>query len=158
MMPFSISASDIIAGLALLISAYAAWKTVQFNDKQKSLIESQEKLNQRLLERDEAESISDRKADLGANFLKLGSSKYRLKIWNKGKTTARNVSIEFPEGNDCIVQSDVSEKFPLEALDTHQSVELIAAVHMGTKSKHAIKLIWSDEFNQHNEKTVYPTL
>jgi hypothetical protein len=158
MMPFSISASDIIAGLALLISAYAVWKTVQFNDKQKSLIESQEKLNQRLLEREESESISDKKADLGAGFIKLGSSKYRLKIWNKGKTTARHVSIEFPEGNDCIVPSDVSEKFPLEALDTHQSVELIAAVHMGTKSKHAIKLIWSDEFSQHNEKTVYPTL
>jgi hypothetical protein len=158
MMIPSISASDIIAGLALLISAFAAWKTVQFNDKQKSLIESQEKLNKRLLEREESESISDKKADLGANFIKLGNSKHRLKIWNKGKTTARNISIEFPEGNDCIVQSDVSEKFPLEALDTHQSVELIATVYMSTKSKHAIKLIWSDEFSQYNEKTVYPTL
>ena len=48
--------SDIIAGLALLLSAYAAWKTVQFNDRQKSLIESQEKLNQRLLEKEEADS------------------------------------------------------------------------------------------------------
>ncbi len=158
MMPFSISASDIIAILALIISAYAAWKTVQFNEKQKSLIESQEKLNQRLLEKEEAESISDKKADLGASFIKLGSNKYRLKIWNKGKTTAQNVSIEFPEGNDCIVGSEIVEKFPLEALDTHQSVELIAAVHMGTKSKHAIKLMWSDGFSQHNEKTVYPTL
>jgi hypothetical protein len=158
MTPFSFSASDIIAGLALLISAFAAWKTVQFNNRQKSLIESQEKLNLRLLEREEAESKLDKKADLGATFIKLGSNKHRLKIWNKGKTPARNVSIEFPEGNDCIVQSDVSEKFPLEALDTHQSVELIASVHMGTKSKHAIKLIWSDEFSQHNEKTVYPTL
>lgn len=158
MMPFSISASDIIAGLALLISAYAAWKTVQFNDRQKSLIESQEKLNQRLLEREEAETISDKKANLGASFIKLGGSQYRLKVWNKGKTTAQNVSIEFPEGNDCIIQSDVSEKFPLEVLDTHQCVELIAAVHMGTKSKQAVKLIWSDEFSQHNEKTVYPTL
>lgn len=157
-MPFSISSSDIIAGLALLISAYAAWKTVQFNDKQKSLIESQEKLNQRLLEKEDADSIADKKADLGATFIKIGSSKYRLKIWNKGKTTARNVSIEFPEGNDCIIQSDVSEKFPLESLDTHQSVELIAAVHMGTKSKHVIKLVWADEFSQNNEKTVYPTL
>ncbi len=158
MTPFSFSASDIIASLALLISAYAAWKTVQFNNRQKSLIESQEKLNLRLLEREEADSTSDKKADLGATFIKLGSSKYRLKIWNKGKTTARNVSIEFPEGNDCIIQSDVSEKFPLEALDTHQSVELIAAVHMGTKRKHAIKLIWSDEYSESNEKTVYPTL
>lgn len=158
MTPFSFSASDIIASLALLISAYAAWKTVQFNNRQKTLIESQEKLNLRLLEREEADSTSDKKADLGATFIKLGSNKYRLKIWNKGRTAARNVSIEFPEGNDCIIQSDVSEKFPLEALDTHQSVELIAAVHMGTKRKHAIKLIWSDEYSESNEKTVYPTL
>ena len=158
MMQFSFSASDIIAGLALLISAYAAWKTVQFNNRQKTLIESQEKLNLRLLEREDADSASDKKADLGATFVKLGSSKYRLKVWNKGKATARNVSIEFPDGNDCIVQSDVSEKFPLEALDTHQSVELIAAVYMGTKRKHAIKFIWSDEFSLRNEKTVYPTI
>ena len=158
MMTIPFTPSDIIAGLALLLSAYAAWKTVQYNDRQKSLIESQEKLNQRLLEKEEADSISDKKADLGATFIKLGSNKFKLKIWNKGKTTARNVSIEFPEGNDCIIESDISEKFPLEALDTHQSVELIAAVHMGTKSKHAIKLIWTDEFSQKNEKIVYPTL
>lgn len=157
-MTFSFSASDIIASCALLISAYAVWKTVQFNNRQKSLIESQERLNLRLLEREDADSVADKKADLGATFVKLGSSKYRLKIWNKGKATARNVSIEFPDGNNCIVESDVSEKFPLEALDTHQSVELIAAVHMQTKRKHAIKLIWSDEFSQSNEKTVYPTI
>lgn len=158
MMPFSFSASDIIAILAMLISAYAAWKTVKFNNRRKTLIESQEKLNLRLLEREDAYSESDKKADIGATFVKLGSNKYRLKVWNKGKSTARNVSIEFPDGNDCIVQSDVSDKFPLEALDTHQSVELIAAIHEGTKRKHAIKLIWSDEFSQRNEKTVYLTI
>lgn len=158
MMPFSFSASDIIASLAMLISAYAAWKTVKFNNRQKTLIESQEKLNLRLLEREDAYSESDKKADIGATFVKLGSNKYRLKVWNKGKSTARNVSIEFPDGNDCIVQSDVSDKFPLEALDTHQSVELIAVVHEGTKRKHAIKLIWSDEFSQRNKKTVYLTI
>jgi hypothetical protein len=157
-MAISFSHSDIISSLALLLAAYAALKTVQFNNRQKSLIEIQEKLNQRLLEKEEADSISDKKADIGATFIKLGSNNYRLKIWNKGKTIARNVSIEFPEGNDCIVESDVSNKFPLEALDTHQSVEVIAAVQMGTKSKHAIKLIWADEFSPNNEKTVYPTL
>jgi len=158
MTSFSFSVSDVIASLALLISAFVAWKTAQFNNRQESLIESQEKLNLRLLEREDAESKSNKKADLGATFIKLGSNKYRLKIWNKGKATARNVSIEFPEENDCIIQSEVTEKFPLEALDTHQSVELIASVHAGTKSKHAIKLIWSDESSQLNEKTVYPTL
>lgn len=120
------SASDIIASIALFISAYATWKTVQFNNRQKSLIESQEKLNLRLLEREEIESRSDNKADLGATFIKLGSNKHILKIWNKGKNTARNVSIEFPNGNDLVIPSELSEKFPLESLDTHQSVELIA--------------------------------
>lgn len=113
-MLLSITVSDIVASLALLISAYSAWKTVQFNNQHKSLIASQEKLNQRLLEREESELISNRKADLGANFIKLSSNKHRLKIWNKGKTLTRNVSIEFSEGNDCIVQSDVSEEFPLK--------------------------------------------
>ena len=157
-MNISLNPSDVVAGLAFLLSAYATWKTVKFNDRQKSLIESQEKLNQRLLEKEDAESTAEKKADLGATFIKLGSSNYRLKIWNKGRATARNVSIDFPEGNDCFIESDIKSKFPLETLDMHQSVELIAAVHMGTKNKHAIKLSWADDFSPTNEKIIYPTL
>ncbi len=157
-MAISLTLSDIAAGLAFLLSAYATWKTVQFNNRQKSLIESQEKLNKRLLEKEDAESTAEKKADLGATFVKLGSNNYRLKIWNKGRASARNVLIAFPEGNDCLIESDINSKFPLEALDTYQSVELIAAVHMGTKSKHAIKLCWADDFSPSNEKVVYPTL
>ena len=157
-MIFSLTTSDIVAGLAFLLSAYATWKTVKFNERQKSLIESQEKLNQHLLEKEDGELMTEKKADLGATFIKFGSSNYRLKIWNKGKAAARNVSIEFPEGNDCFIESDINSKFPLETLDKHQSVELIAAVEMGTKNKHAIKLVWTDDFKSTNEKIVYPTL
>ena len=39
-----------------------------------------------------------------------------------------------------------------------RDVELIAVVHMGTKSKHSIKLCWCDDFSATNEKIVYPTL
>lgn len=158
MMPITIEAGDIIAGMALVLSGYATWKTFIFNEKQKSLIESQEKLNLLLLEKEVDAAENDKKADLGASFIKLGNSKYRLKIWNKGKSTARCVRIEFPEGNDVLIQSEVEDKFPLESLDTFQSVELIAAVHMGTKRKHLIRLIWSDDANELNEKLVYPTL
>lgn len=122
------------------------------------MIESQERLNKLLLEKEAGEVLNVKKADLGATFIKLGSSKYRLKIWNKGKSAARNVSLDFPEGNDCLIQSDIDAKFPLEILETHQSVELIAAVSMDSKSKHPIKLTWSDEFSEHNEKMVYPTI
>jgi hypothetical protein len=157
-MPISIDAGDVIAGLALLMSAYATWRTTSFNEKQKSLIESQEKLNILLLEKEKSEAVSEKKADLGAAFVKLGSNKHRLKIWNKGNATARNIRLEFPDGNDVLIQSDVDEKFPLESMEKFQSVELIASVHMGTKSKHVIRIVWEDDAQNHNEKLVYPTL
>jgi hypothetical protein len=102
--------------------------------------------------------INEKKADLGASFIKLGSSKYRLKIWNKGKASAHNVRIEFIEENSILIQSEIDEKFPLELLDSFQSVDLIAAVAMESKRKHPLRLIWSDQINEHNEKVVYPTI
>lgn len=157
-MDVTFSLSDIFAGVALLLSAFATWKTVKFNERQKSLIESQDQLNRRLLEKEDAEATGAQKADLGASFLKLGSSKYRFKVFNKGKATARNVRIAFPDGDDPFIQSDVDEKFPHEALEQHQSVELIAAVHMGTKSKHHVILTWDDEAGTDHSKSIYPTL
>jgi len=157
-MSVTINAGNIIAGIALLLSGYATWTTLKFNERQKSLIETQEKLNKLLLEKETIEADSEKMADLGAAFIKLGNTKYKLKIWNKGKASARNIRIEFPEGNECVLQSDIDEKFPLESLDTYQAVELIAVVAMRTKSKHVILLIWSDDFNERNEKVVYPTI
>jgi hypothetical protein len=154
----SFSISDLWAGIALLVSIYAVQTTKKFNERQKSLIESQERLNNLLLKKEEDESLTTKRADLGASFIKLGSSKYRLKIWNKGKAPARNVRIAFPEGNEIILDSELRDKFPLELLETHQSVELIAAVHMQTKSKQVVDLTWSDAFQEDNEKTVFVTL
>jgi glycosyltransferase involved in cell wall biosynthesis len=154
----TVTPTDVIAGLALLLSAYATWKTIQFNDRQRSMIETQEHLNKRLLEKEDAEANEEKKADLGAIFVKLGSSNYRLKIWNKGKAVARNVQIDFPGGNEIVVQSDVEQKFPLEALEPFHSVELIASVHMGSKSKHEVRLRWADAYSETNEKVTYPTL
>ncbi|MCX9710960.1 hypothetical protein IG591_12520, partial [Vibrio cholerae] len=51
-MPVTIDAGDVIAGLAFLLSGYATWQTVSFNKRQKSLVESQEKLNTILLEKE----------------------------------------------------------------------------------------------------------
>ena len=154
----SIGLSEFLATVALLLSAYATWKTLTFNERQKSLIESQELLNQRLLAREDTEQRVGKQAEMGATFVKIGSSSYRLKIWNKGKSAARNVRIEFPDGNDCFIESDVQSKFPLEVLEPHQFVELIAAVGMDTKRKHTLSLLWSDELQTHNQKTLYPTL
>lgn len=158
MMSVLIDFGDVIAGLAFLLSGYATWQTVSFNKKQKSLVESQEKLNNLLLEKESESSLREKSADLGASFIKLGSNKYRLKIWNKGAAAAKNVRIEFPEGNSVVIESEISDKFPMECLERHQSVELIASVHTQSKRKHVIRLIWEDNAQSYNEKLSYPTL
>lgn len=158
MISITVGSGDVIAGVALLFSIYATVKTLRFNNRQRALIESQEKLNNLLFEKEVVEATDEKRANLGATFIKLGSNKYRLKIWNKGKAIARDVNIEFPEGNEVLIESEISSKFPLEVLDTHQSVELIAAVHMGTKSKHLFRLVWTDDHNERNEKITYATL
>ena len=157
-MDFTVSLGDIAAFVALLISGYAVWTTTKFNKRQLSLVESQKQLNALLLERGKSEAFNASKADLDASFIKLGSSKYKLKIWNKGQSAARDVCIDFPDGNDVLVDSELQEKFPLEVLERFQSVELNAAFYMGTKLKHKIRLTWTDDSSDTNEKTVYPTL
>jgi hypothetical protein len=158
MISFVIDSGDIIAGFALFFSIYATFKTIQFNNRQQKLILTQEKLNQLLLEKETTVIEIEKQAELGASFLKLGSNKYRLKIWNKGKALAQNVSIEFPEGNEVISEREINEKFPLQFLDVHQAVELIASVGLSTKSKHLVKLEWSDGRIQRVEKLIWVTI
>ncbi|UDU83105.1 hypothetical protein [Pseudomonas sp. HN2-3] len=158
MINVTFESGDIIATLALLFSMYATFKTVQFNNRQQDVIKSQAKLNELLLNKEAAGVEMDKQADLGVNFLKLGNSKYKLRVFNKGKAPARHVTIDFPEGNEVILESDIESKFPLQLLDVHQSVDLIAAVYLGAKSKHLVKLAWDDGRTDRVEKELWATL
>lgn len=158
MINITVDSGDIIASFALFFSVYATFKTVQFNNRQQEVIKSQAKLNQLLLEKETAGVELDKQADLGASFLKLGNNKYRLKVYNKGRAPARHVTIEFPEGNEVISESELQSKFPLQLLDVHQSVELIAAVYIGSKSKHLVRLEWEDGRAARVEKELWVTL
>lgn len=153
-----VSLGDIIAAVALLFSGYATWRSRGLRKKEEELIEIQHKLNALMLDKEEREAQSENTADLGANFITLGSKKHRLKIFNKSKATAYQVSLELPEGNDCIIDSDLQEKFPMEAMEPGQSVELIAAFSMQTKRKHAIKLQWKNAAGDPFEEVAHATL
>ncbi len=136
--------SEAIALLALVVAFYYGLQN--------------SKLTKRLIAKEAGDAEAKSRADLGANFLKIGNSR-RLKIFNRGNAAARNVRIELLDADDhCLIQSDIDSKFPHECIEPHQSVELFASVHLGSKMKHPIRLIWDDEFRSNNEKTVYPTI
>jgi hypothetical protein len=149
---------DLLSLAAVLVSVYAVYTTSKFNSRQKALLENQDRLNKILLEK-ETEEISDsQKADVSANLVRYGQTKYRIKIFNKGKSPARNVRVSFPDGSDLVIPADIDEKFPLEILEPHQAVELIAAVCLGSKGKYQVDLSWTDGSDQNREKTTYVTV
>lgn len=148
---------DIIAALALILSFYATWRSFRFKKSEQEMLEIQKNLNILMLERERRVNEQSAKADLGAAFVSIGTKKHRLKIFNKGKAMARNVKISFPEGNELIIEQDIQQKFPLETLESGQSVELIASVALNTKRKLAIELSWDDDTGEQN-KVVHVTL
>ena len=117
------------------------------------------RLSQLQIAKEKAEADALKTAELGANFYTLGAYKRRLKIFNRGKATARNVRIAFPEDIDCLQQEDLDSRFPLEVLAVHQSVELpvYQTIEM-TRTKYKIELTWDDDFKANNSVVLYLTL
>ena len=154
----NIDFGNIIALCAFFLAAHSTKKTFDFNRRQKEIIEIQDSLNKTLLRREQKEAIDEFCADISANFIKIGTNKRRLKVFNKGKGTAKNVNIEFPDGNELLMDSEVKDKFPIPLLEQFQSVELIAVTSFGSPTRITIKLIWDDEEKVNKSKIVTPTL
>jgi len=153
----SVTLSDIIASLSLLLSIIATWESTKYKKLERELLEQQKKLNELILEKEQREARLAESADLGASMVRLGSSRHRLRVYNRGPATAYNVKIDFPEGNDVVIEADLHEKFPLETMEPGQSVELVAAVAMETRRKLAVRLSWENQEGTPSEKTIYVT-
>ena len=68
----------------------------------------------KIADKEANELESSKKADVSANIVNIGNNKYKLKVFNKGKSPAKNVRIEFPDNNSPVSMSDVESKFPFE--------------------------------------------
>lgn len=154
----SISVSDVIAILALVLSAYTTYRSHKFKAKEAELMKIQEKVNSLVLEKEQREAEQAGRAEIGASFVSIGSNNHRLKIFNKGKVPAHNVTIEFLDDNEVVLESEIKDKFPIEHIDPGQAVELITSVLLCRKRKHALRLKWKDAGGSKREKDVYLTL
>lgn len=157
-MLIQIDFSDIVALLALGLSLYSMRKTFEFNRRQNEFAEKANRLNTLLLEKERQDALDQKRADISADFIKVGQNERSLTVFNKGRGLARDVRIEFPEGIGVLIPDEVQDKFPIPILEQNQSVELIAAVTFGSSSRMTIKLIWNDESGTDNEKTLTPTI
>jgi len=150
--------SEIIAFLALLLSGYATYRTLKFKNNEKELVDVQKKLNMLMFEKEKREADQVSKADIGANFISTGKHNFRLKIFNKGKAPAYNVTIAFPDGNDMVDEHSIKQKLPLEKMEQGQSVDLLASYGSESKMKLKVELKWQNKDGKEQIKIVYPTL
>jgi hypothetical protein len=142
----------IVALVALIISLISMRKTNKFG-------ETTDRLNRLLIERETADGVVAKKADLSANLIRTGKNDHRLKVFNRGRGVARNVRLlDLNAGESILISSDISRKFPVPILEQHQSVEVIASMHLKSSPRVHIKLQWDDESGSDHEKELTPTL
>lgn len=153
-----ISFSDIISIIALVISSIASFMTYRLGRRQTSLIDDQKNLNSLLLEKEKSIATKQHQAELGASLTNRGSGKYKVLIWNRGPNVAKDISIEFPEGNQLCMDNEIAEKFPLASLEVHQNVELFAIIHNQTPTKHLLRIHWTDVSGDAQTKDVTLTI
>lgn len=141
-----VTISDVMAVAAFALSGFTLWR-------QRKGDELTRNLNALLIEKEQAESVSSKKADLFANFVKTGKSSYQFKVFNRGKGTAKNIRMDILAGNELIEDYDLNEKFPYPSLETHQAISMHAFVHMQSPRRATVKLMWDDDAGG-GEKTI----
>lgn len=147
------------AWLALLLAGISLYKTHRSDKRQDELAATTEQLNRLLIERETQAGQDSKRADLSANLITVGKNNRRLKVFNRGKGTARNVRlIDLQEGESVLTRGDILRKFPMPILEQHQWVEVSASSHLNGPTRAHIKLVWDDDSSTDNEKEVTPSL
>lgn len=49
-------------------------------------------------------------------------------------------------------------RFPLEVMQPHGAIDVIAVIGIDSASKYSIRLLWDDDHCHSNERLVYPTV
>lgn len=154
----TIGPGDIIAFLALVTSVYAIYQNHKTNQRQAGLLDMEIKLNKLLIQKEQEEVLSKLKADIKGRYYKIGTNQHRLKLWNDGLGTAKNVSIDFNEQDGIpLLLDDIESKFPID-MNFKYSVELLAAICWETPRKHSIFIKWEDETGNDQKKELVLTI
>jgi hypothetical protein len=147
------------AWLALVLAGISLYKNHRSEKRQDELAETTKELNRLLIERETKAGQESKRADLSANLIAVGKNNWHLKVFNKGKGTARNVRLIDLQGEDSLLDEwDIRQKFPLPILEQHQSVEVLAAVLLKGPRRGHVKLVWDDEVGTDHYKELTPSV
>ena len=80
----------------------------------------------------------------------IAKGNYRIKIWNSGNATAKNVTASWDKGSQIIIFDQ--EKMPFEVLEPQKSFDLAISTYSGSPRKLCITTTWEDSDGQEHNK------
>ena len=139
----------LIAGAALLISVF----TYFAHDRR--LKQQEVQINAYQLQKQEAETIEQKRAVIRANVVKGEKGRRTIKVYNAGKAVANNIDIKLLGDGEFIGGSN---PFPYEFLNPQDGTEMTIFMHIGSPDKLLVELTWNDEYQENNKHRQMLTL
>jgi hypothetical protein len=131
----------LISILAILFTAY----TYLIHDRK---IKKQEKLlNEYQIKKIESEEIESLKANVEAHIYEEKQGKNVIKVYNKGKATARHLNVNIPDSNNYIKVGTNPCPIDLKPL---QGIEFTILLSTNYPDKLTITYEWGDGINENN--------
>ena len=133
--------SFILSIIAILGTAFTYFK-------HERKIKAQEKLiNDYQLDKIEEEKIQRKQAVIRASLIKGNKGQRILRVYNKGKATAKNIRLVIKDEPDYYYASN---PFPFPALNEGENVDLNIFLHMGSPNNISFEILWNDEYSDDN--------
>lgn len=133
---------------SFLLSVIAIIGTVFTYFKHDRKIKAQEKLiNDYQLDKIEEEKIQRRQAVVRASLITGTNGYCILRVYNKGKATARNVRLIIKDEPDHLCAMN---PFPFPALNENENVDLSIHLYKGSPDSMSFEILWDDEYKSDN--------
>ncbi|MFA5324841.1 MAG: hypothetical protein WC305_01590 [Bacteroidales bacterium] len=130
----------IISIIALLLALFTYFKHDLKIKKQAALI------NKYQIEKIEKEKDGEKKAIIETNVIKDNKGTRLIKVYNKGKSVAKNVIVTIPKTKWFEV---INNPCPID-IKPQNGIEISLVVFMGGPDKIDINYEWSDDFSDKN--------
>lgn len=143
--------------IVLLLVLYIIYKKFRYHQLKKDYDSLQLQMDRVLLREQATLALEGEKADMEADFVKSDHDSHpKLRIRNVNQALAKNIRIDFPNGNNLLLKKEVDAIFPIDTLNKHKEILLSIAVYNNAPRKIAIELIWDDGYNMNNSKLITP--
>ena len=140
-------------GFAGLLVALAGWLYTWYVDRK---VKTQEiALNDLQIKKYKEEEAESKRAIIEANVYKSGKSSWKMKVYNKGKSSAKNIrfiSDDIEKENSGIDIYTPNGTFPYPLLHPQTSFELTVVLYIGHNPVPKIKFIWDDDYGENQER------